>query len=55
MYYYEALKQPGRDQFIQAMVDEFNIHDERRHWDMIKIETVPLNEPILDRIQIKLL
>ena len=55
MYYHEAMRQLDRDEFIQAMVDEFDTHDERRHWDMIKIETVPLNEPILDRFQIKLL
>ena len=31
MYCHEALKQPDRDKFIQAMVDEFDGHDERRH------------------------
>ena len=50
MYYHEAMKQPDRDEFIQAIVDEFDAHDARRHWDMVKLETVPPNEPILDAV-----
>jgi hypothetical protein len=41
MHLEEALKQPDREQFIQAMHKELNDHVDRKHWKVIPMKAVP--------------
>ena len=41
MYLHEAMKQPDKREFIQAMVDEVTTHTERGHWKIIPVSEVP--------------
>lgn len=50
MYLHEALKQPDREQFIQAMVDKVTTHAERGHWKLIPISEVPKGTKILPAV-----
>ncbi|KAI2496817.1 hypothetical protein MHU86_17696 [Fragilaria crotonensis] len=50
MYLHEALKQPDRKHFIQAMVDEVTTHTERGHWKLIPISEVPSGTKILPAV-----
>jgi hypothetical protein len=50
MYLHEALKQPDRKQFVQAMVDEVTTHTERGHWKLIPISEVPRGTKILPAV-----
>eukprot|EP00957_Ditylum_brightwellii_P158641 12074891-Ditylum_brightwellii.AAC.1 len=35
MYFHQAMKEPDRDQFIQAVITEINGHSERKHWELV--------------------
>ncbi|MEM7283838.1 MAG: reverse transcriptase domain-containing protein, partial [Pseudomonadota bacterium] len=37
----EAMKQPDRDKFIEAMYKELNDHIQRKHWKVIPMKSVP--------------
>jgi hypothetical protein len=50
MYYHQAMKQPDRNEFVKAVIKEINDHVERKHWELIPIEEVPENTPILDSV-----
>jgi hypothetical protein len=50
MYYHQAMKQPDRKEFAKAVIKEINDHVERKHWELIPIEEVPENTPILDSV-----
>ena len=51
MYYHQALKEPDKDQFLQAIVKEINDHIEGNHWQLIPIsEVVPNGTKILDTV-----
>ena len=46
MYFAQAIKQPDRKQFVDAIVKEVNGHVENRNWELIKRSKVPVGEPI---------
>jgi Reverse transcriptase (RNA-dependent DNA polymerase)/GAG-pre-integrase domain len=50
MYLHEAMKQPDRKEFVQAMVDEVTTHTERGHWKIIEIGKVPVGTKILPAV-----
>jgi Reverse transcriptase (RNA-dependent DNA polymerase) len=50
MYWDQAMKQPDSAKFIEAAKDEINTHEENEHWEVIPIEEVPENSPILDSV-----
>ena len=50
MYYHQALKEPDKDQFLQAIVKEINDHIEGNHWQLIPKSEVPNGTKILDTV-----
>ncbi len=46
MYFAQAIRQPDRKQFVDAIVKEVNGHVENRNWEHIKRSEVPVGEPI---------
>ena len=50
MYLHEALKQPDKKEFIQAMVNEVTTHTTRGHWKIIPISEVPNGTKILPAV-----
>ena len=46
MYFAQAIKQPDRKQFVEAIVKEVNGHVENRNWELIKRSNVPVGKPI---------
>ena len=50
MYLHEALKQPDRAQFIQAIEKEVNDHVQRKHWRLVRKDDVPKGTKILDAV-----
>ena len=50
MYLDEALKQPDRKKFIQAMVDEVESHTSLGHWQIIARASVPINTMVLPSV-----
>ena len=50
MYYYQAIRQPDRKQFINAMADKLNEHIRRGHWSLIPVSSIPPNTRILDSV-----
>ena len=50
MYLHEAMKQPDKREFVQAMVDEVTTHTERGHWKIIPILDVPTGTKILPAV-----
>ena len=40
MYLHQAHKEPDREHFIQAMLDEVNDHVTRGHWEFVRKEDV---------------
>ena len=35
MYLHEALQQPDKEQFLKAMEEETNAHEEGKHWEVV--------------------
>ena len=50
MYLHQAMQEPDRDRFIQAIIKEVNDHIERKHWELISRRDVPKGEDILDAV-----
>jgi hypothetical protein len=50
MYLHEAMKQPDKKEFVQAMVDEVTTHTERGHWKIIEVADVPIGTKILPAV-----
>ena len=50
MYLHEAMRQPDKREFIQAMIDEVTTHTKRGHWKIIPIEEVPEGTRILPAV-----
>jgi len=50
MHLHQALKQPDKEEFLKAMVQEISMHQKRKHWKVVPIEEVPENIKILDSI-----
>jgi hypothetical protein len=50
MYLHEAMREPDKKQFVQAMIDEVTTHTERGHWKIIPITDVPTGTKILPAV-----
>jgi Reverse transcriptase (RNA-dependent DNA polymerase) len=50
MYWHQALQQPDSAQFIQAAKDEINTHEINKHWEVVSMDQIPKNMPILDSV-----
>jgi hypothetical protein len=50
MYLHEAMKQPDKKQFIEAMQKEIEAHEKRGHWEVISKSKVPDDMPILPAV-----
>ena len=50
MYFHQAMKEPDREEFVKAMVKEYNDHTDRKHWELITKDQVPEGTKILDSI-----
>ena len=50
LYLHEAMKQPDADQFIKAMAEEIQAHEDNHHWEVVTRDTIPQGTPILPAI-----
>jgi hypothetical protein len=50
MYWHQALKQPDSAQFIQAVKDEINTHEIKKHWVVVPMDQVLKNMLILNSV-----
>ena len=50
MYFYQAMRDPDRKEFLNATIKEVNIHCERKHWKLIPHSGVPKVQFILDSV-----
>lgn len=50
MYLHEAMKQPDKNEFVQAMVDEVTTHTDRGHWKIVPVSEVPSGTKILPAV-----
>ena len=50
MYLHEAMRQPDRKEFVQAMIDEVTTHTERGHWKIIPRSEVPAETKVLPAV-----
>ena len=50
MYLHEAMKQPDKREFVQAMFEEVMTHTERGHWKIIPITEVPKGTKVLPAV-----
>jgi Reverse transcriptase (RNA-dependent DNA polymerase) len=50
MYWDQAMKAPDAKEFLQAAFDEIQTHEDNKHWEVIPIEDLPKNTPVLDPI-----
>jgi hypothetical protein len=50
MYLHEALKAPVREQFIKAMVEEVEAHEDKEHWELVPKSNVPDDTLILPAV-----
>ena len=50
MYLHQALREPDREKFVQAVIKEMNDHIVRDHWKLIPISQVPANQKVLDAV-----
>eukprot|EP00957_Ditylum_brightwellii_P173560 13214506-Ditylum_brightwellii.AAC.1 len=48
MYYHQAMQEPDRDKFINAIITEVKGHVSGKHWEMVPISKVPKGTKILD-------
>jgi hypothetical protein len=50
LYYHEAMKQPDRLKFLDAIVQEMNAHIEHKNWELVDKATIPKGIKVLDAI-----
>lgn len=50
MYLAEAMRQPDRDKFIEAMYKELNDHIGRKHWMIVPLKSVPSHKTPLPMV-----
>jgi hypothetical protein len=50
MYWDQAMKQPDADKFLNAAFEEIKTHEENKHWEIVPIEDLPDDTPVLDPI-----
>ena len=47
MYLHEAMKQPDKKQFVEAMEKEIQDHSKRKHWELVHRSTIPKGTTVL--------
>ena len=50
MYFHQAMKEPDKEEFVKAMVKEYNDHTERKHWELVTKDQVPEGTKNFDSI-----
>eukprot|EP00957_Ditylum_brightwellii_P073702 5600685-Ditylum_brightwellii.AAC.1 len=50
MYYHQAMKQPDRPDFVNAIVTEIQGHVKGKHWELVPTDKVPEGTKILDSV-----
>ena len=50
LYLHEAMHQPNAKQFEQAMEEEIRAHEDNDHWEIVDMDSVPPNTPILPAV-----
>jgi hypothetical protein len=50
LYYHEAMKQPDRLKFMDAIVQEMNAHIENKNWELMDKATLPKGVKVLDAV-----
>jgi hypothetical protein len=50
MYLKEAMRQPDREKFIEAMKKEIKDHTDNKHWRIVHRSTIPKGTPILPAV-----
>ena len=50
VYYHQAMAEPDKRKFQDAMLKEFNDHSKRNHWKPVLLSTLPFGTKILDSI-----
>jgi hypothetical protein len=50
MYLDQALREPDRDKFEEAMQKEIKDHEERQHWEIVLRSSLPKGTPILPAV-----
>jgi hypothetical protein len=48
MYFHQAMKAPGREEFAKAIVKEMNDHIVSKNWELIPRQDVPEGVKVLD-------
>jgi hypothetical protein len=50
MYLDQALREPDREKFIEAMEKEIRDHEERKHWEIVRRDSLPKGTPVLPAV-----
>jgi len=50
MYLDQAMREPDREKFIEAMQKEIKDHEERGHWEVVPRDSLPKGTPILPAV-----
>ena len=50
MYYHQAMAAHDKNEFLNAMVKEYNDHAKRGHWELVHRETIPGGTKVLDSV-----
>ncbi len=50
MYLHQALHQPDSHEFVEAVIKKVNGHVERKHWAIVKGDTVPEDIEVLPSV-----
>ena len=50
MYLHQALRQPDSREFVEAVIKEVNGHVDRKHWAIVKRDTVPEDIEVLPSV-----
>ena len=50
MYYHQAMAAHDKNEFLNAMVKEYNDHAKRGHWEVVHKNTIPQGTKVLDSI-----
>jgi predicted SnoaL-like aldol condensation-catalyzing enzyme len=50
VYFHQAMKAPDRDEFVNAIVKEMNIHIVSKHWELVPRREVPSGVKVLDSV-----
>jgi hypothetical protein len=50
MYLDQALREPDREQFLEAMRKEVEDHEKRKHWVVVRRDSLPKGTPVLPAV-----